>query len=474
MNTKRKKDAWLLKSVLERVLSGALPKDDLLDNNRMSQQKLRGHGVKSSLNSIISDPELFRRYAQLKRAVERWAAPIPRTGVQKRYSGLIARIKAVLGPSGNVVDLSRNHKSLYREALACPHWPLVKGLAISTKKRPEYFHWTDNDLIEAAGEYVNFTELKHKDGSLHRMITGRELKDKVRLRWSSYNTHCYVGLNGQVYRSQGELVFGNLICLSGVRNDWVIEAPTNVYRPESNKPMTADFLCKPIEHFIELSMFEADGRGARGKQYVDRRDQKASVYDDNHIYATFINTSTYYAHGCIDARAFAQHCIDVMVPLGYHGLSKAKLESSKLCYWEGVDCRPDLSASDYLDYLEQKYELTMKSQLSVDKSFLLPPINLRDDAQIVKNMLAERGKRIRKWKIAQRVAKRVYATVNHARQYAAKYGIKSQPEWHAHTKAHREELQRLGIPANVQHVYGRLGQWKGWTYFFELARKAAT
>ena len=460
-------DVRVLQDLYEQLRTGELQKDHLLHKGRLSNHKLRRLGVTSSVHNIKSDPVRYQKYCQIKRYAERFEYPIDADDVQRLYRDLIGKIKAAVGPIGSVVKLSSNEKKLYKEALACPHWPILKRVLFSDS-RPDYFYWSDNDLIDKAGQFRNFTHLKNKGGELHREITGRELKDQVVHRWPSYITHFYIGLGERIYRSQGELVLGNLIYLSSADSDWERQISTNLFRPGSNKPMTADFLCKPIDCLIEISMFEENGRGSRGKQYDSRRREKMECYSA--INVVFLDSSNFYINGCIDERAFGRSCIEKLRSVGYINLRESALDSGQLAYSKGLDIRLDLTAPEFLDYLKQKHDLVCTAQLSNDKSFLRLVIRGRPDADYVMEILKQRGMEIGRRKISQSAAERPWANLDEARRFAAKYHVTTQEGWWECVKAHRAERKRLHIRSGVQQFYSRMGLWRGWTHFFDLSR----
>lgn len=387
-------DLEILRAIYEGLKAGRLSVESFVYKRRLSFKAVKSRGLSRCRNSVVSHPALYAAYASIKRYVEGLEEPIDGVIACERYADLIAKIQALIGPHGTMSNLSSSDMGLYREALACPHWPIVKRF-VSQKVRPDFFYWSDRDLIDEAGKYLNLTQLKVVGGQLHRELAGRDLLNQVILKYPSYSTHVYIGLAGKRYRSQGELIFGNLIVLSALDADWDWQVETGLYRKGSSKPMTADFRLKTIDLFIEISMFKKNGRGSLGKYYEARRNEKQEIYAEEGINCLFIDSSGFYVNGFIDSEAFARHCIFEIRQFGYNCFDKSGASYERLRHFEGVDSKPELSAIAFLDYLEHEYGLTHKAQLSNDRSYLRPAILLRNDCDEVLAILKSRGFAIR-------------------------------------------------------------------------------
>lgn len=329
-----------------------------------------------------------------------------------------------------------------------------------------YFYWTDGDLVSEAGKFRNLTHLKNAAGSLHRELTGRDLLEEVQRLHPSYSTNCYIGHEGKCYRSQGELVLGNLILLSGVAKDWGWQVATGLYRNGSNKTMTADFRLNPLNLYIEITMFRDNPRGSRGVHYENRRIEKEKLYEANGCKHVFIDSSGFYKNGVIDAEKFARHCISTLQQYGFHGLKKSLASSKKITFHEGVDSKPELKTEEYLDYLEKKFGLTHAAQLSNDKSYLNFAINIREDGHYIRALLKERGFKIRAEKISQKhqARRKTLVPFETIRRFARSKNFRNQSEWYAFCKSEAEDIKRKGFCSNVPSVYRNIG-WTNWYDF---------
>lgn len=409
--SKRDLDLNLLNKIKKALFDGAIEKDDLMSNNRLSLRRLNDLGFSTGLGSLQSDPELYPVFREIKLSVEGYGELLSFKEIKLKYADLISRVAAVMENGGNTTDLSSINSKLYEEAKEKPHWPLIRYLSVPESDKKGYWYWTDEDLITEAGNYKNLTNLKLADNTLHKHIKGRSLELALFCKWPHYNTDSYIGLNHHVYRSQGELVFGNMICLAGLEGDWRWQVHTGLYRQGSNKPMTADFQCITKEVLVEISMFEEKERGSRGVYYVNRRDEKAYIYEKYGKQAIFIDSSPFYRNGCIDAESFAQACIMNLAKYGYDGFSNAQFTAQKLLYNSAIDVKRHMTAKDFLDYLEGEHGLTRMAQLSNDKSYLNKYIKMREDSEEVFGLLREKGKRTKSRKISETVKNKNNASI---------------------------------------------------------------
>lgn len=465
MCSQLERDTHILTSILEDLKLKKILSESLLCKGRLSYKALSLRGFTRNRNSVVSTPSLYSIYGDIKRHVERLPERIDLSVAREKYSDLIARINALPQPIKSTSELSVLDYKIYKDLLLCPHWPIVKRTVLSNV-RPEYFYWTDNDLIEEAGNYKNLTQLKNSAGQLHRELKGRDLLDELMRRHSSYITHCYKGLGERFYTSQGELVFGNLIILAGLEKECEWQANTGLYRNNSNKPMTADFKLNEENIFVEISMFVKNGRGSRGKNYDERREEKQKIYSVNSMKYLFIDSSKFYNNGCIDSEAFSKHCISRLNELGFKGIDKKLSHDKDLFYFDSIDVKPDLSAIEYFEYLKLEFGLTHSAQLSNDKSRLLPFIYLREDSEEVIDLIRKSGAamRIKKNKKHHQIKRKNRVGFAEVRDYARALELKNQREWYAHAKKNKSDFEAKHFCSAVPDVYKTEG-WNGWKDF---------
>lgn len=401
---KRAAIVGLFKETIRLVNDNKISANSLLWKNRFSYNKLcRSHLSKQYINksvsrsSVISDPATYGLFRELKFIVERIQQPLLSLAeVEIKYSEEISKIQNLGTDLKSTIDFSREHYGLYVHFSKLSHWPLIKYLVFKDSTG-DYFYWSDDDLITKAGDYDNFTHLKYSECNLHRHLMGRELKSDLELRFPQYLTFARVGLGKKVYRSLGELVFGNMVHIAQEQDDVIWQYDTGLCRKNSNKSMTSDFYIKSLNLLIEISMFVENGRGSRGKSYDLRRKEKVDIYNKMDIKCLFIDSSYFYQQGCFLALKFAQAVVEELNLLDYFTLNKTvEVDESKLGFFESLDAKPDLTAEEYLAFLEEQFDLTHTAQLSQDKSFLRQIIKLRIDADKVFKLLTEKGKELRK------------------------------------------------------------------------------
>ena len=401
---KREAIVGLLKETIRLVNDNKISSESLLSNNRFSYSKLcrmklskQYMDISVSRSSVISDPVTHGLFRELKFIIEGIQLPsLSLAEVQIKYSEEINQIQNLSIDLKSTIDFSREYPELYGHFNKLSHWPLIKYLVFKDSTG-DYFYWLDDDLITKAGDYDNFTHLKYSECNLHRNLMGRGLKSAVELRFPQYLTSARVGLGKKVYRSLGELVFGNMVHIAQLQDDVIWQYDTGLCRKNSNKSMTSDFYIKSLNLLIEVSMFVENGRGSRGKNYDLRRKEKVDIYNKTDIKCLFIDSSEFYQQGCFLALKFALTIVEELNKLSYFALNKTvDVDESKLGFFESLDAKPELTAEEYLAFLEEQFDLTHTAQLSQDKSFLRQVIKLRIDANKVFKLLTEKGKERRK------------------------------------------------------------------------------
>ena len=407
---KREAIVGLLKETIRLVNDNKICSESLLSKNRFSYRKLcrmqlykQYMDISVSRSSVISDPVTYGLFRELKFIVEGIQRPsLSLAEVQIKYSEEINQIQNLSFDLKSTTDFSLEYPELYGQFNKLSHWPLIKYLVFKDSTG-DYFYWIDNDLITKAGDYDNFTDLKYSECNLHRNIMGRGLKSAVELSFPQYLTSARVGLGKKVYRSLGELVFGNMVHIAQLQDDVIWQYDTGLCRKNSNKSMTSDFYIKSLNLLIEVSMFIENGRGSRGKNYDLRRKEKVDIYNKMDIKYLFIDSSEFYQQGCFLALKFALAIVEELNKLSYFALNKTvDVDESKLGFFESLDAKPELTAEEYLVFLEEKFDLTHTAQLSQDKSFLRQVIKLRFDANTVFKLLTEKGKERRKMRCKNR------------------------------------------------------------------------
>jgi hypothetical protein len=389
----------MFKKTFNLIKSKDLNHESLLSKGRFSYNKLTHSELWTdsinyniSISSILSDPITYQLLRELKFTIEKFDHPLmSMKQVETKYASVIAEIKLLGNQISSTVDLSRADDRLYRRICKIPHWPLIKYLTL-TDSTGDFFYWCDDDLINKAGDYENFTHLKYAACGLHRHIMGRELKSKVELRWSHYITFARIGLGDKIYRSLGELVFGNMIVLAGTQDDFIWQYDTGLCRKDSNKPMISDFYCKSLDLLIEISMFIENGRGSRGESYDARRQEKLSIFQNENKKSLFIDSSIYYHQGCFFASGFADKIIQELNKHGYTHLNDVANETEdKLGFFTSAETMFELNSEEYLDFLEKEFGLIKMAQLSTSKSFLRQVIKVRPDADDIFKLLKKKG-----------------------------------------------------------------------------------
>lgn len=394
----------LFRETIRLVNEKILSTDSLLWKGRFSYKKLSNsnHALKYigkvvSLSSVISEPVTYDLFRQLKFITEGIEYPLLTLAeVEVNYNEVIVELWNLSGQVKSTVDLSRDHYALYCRVSKLVHWPLIKYLVFEGSTG-EFLYWCDEDIINKAGDYENFTHLKYKGCNLHRHIMGRNLKSDVELRFPQYLTFARIGLGNKIYRSLGELVLGNMVVIAGAENDFIWQYDTGLCRVNSNKSMISDFYIKPLKLLIEISMFVENGRGSRGKSYDIRREEKLEIYNKMGIKYLFIDSSAFYKQGCFLSLQFALTVVEELNKFSYFTLNHTvDSDESKLGFFESLDVRSELTAEAYLLFLEEKFGLTHTAQLSQDMSFLRQIIKLRIDARKIFSLLKEKGKKRRK------------------------------------------------------------------------------
>ena len=468
----------LLNKLIVEVEGGSSELDSLLVKGRFSYVRIfntrywQDDVNKVSRSSMLSCPSTYSLFRKLKFLIEQRDIPkLDMDEFREIYMHEISAFHQLPKKPITTTELRNESSALYIQLCSTPDWPRLKYLLLPNSN-PDFLYWTDQDLIHEARKYINLTQLKMKGGELHRHIIARELQEKVLSTYPSYNTDTYIGLKGYRYRSQGELILGNMIVLANKESHFLWQVNTNLYRQNSKKPMTADFYCKPIDLYIEISMFVENGRGSRGIFYSARREGKSKIYKQAGLNVLFIDASEFYYHGRIDPTLFANHIAGAINQHNYDGLKNTlSCAPSKIAFFESVKSRLDLNCEDYCEFLAVEYGLTHMSQLSNNKSYLLAAIGIRPDSSEVLAILKAQGVEVRRKALRINVQNREYAAIDIAREFAAKHQLVSQHQWAKFAKDNRELLTKENIPANVKFVYSRLGEWVSWTHFFELARK---
>ena len=442
--------------------------NDLIVKGRLSHKYIeRQYGKKINSNSIISNPQLHQTYRKLKFLVEGREKRDLKI-VLKEYEKLVAQLRMVLPNGGGSTALSRIDKNLYSKCLRIADWPLISDLAgVSASKN--YWYWTDEDLIEACGKFKNFTDLKYGGGQLHRFIKGRELEGRVVVTHPSYATHMYIGIGAHVYSSQGELVLGNIIELSSLPNYWKRQYKTNLYRDGSNKPMTCDFFHTEAEVGVEVTMFNKNGRGSRGRFYQRRREAKKVAYKKNRFNVVFLDSDPFYTNGVIDSEAFARYCLDEFERNGIP-ISFDKNKLSRVAECKNVPISPEMAAEQVVDLLRDEFGVTRIADFHSGKSYVAKYINFHPKHDEIRKIIIKRSRERQRAASIKRWSRVSYSSIEEAMKFARKYSATSQPLWNSVVKKHKNELKRLNIPANVRSAYLRSGEWVSWTQFFSLAR----
>ena len=435
----------------------------LLERGRLSPTRVGAH---LSISFIGGDLPRMRGVNRAWRQLKFTAEGIsPDESVRSRE---IAALRDVIVAAldgqilGSRTEFFRRHTALYQQISRSPYSVFAFRAAGIVGGRPDYWYLTDDELVALAARYESFTALKMGDDMLHRHIVGLDLERAVIAANPNYAKHFRIGHGGFRYRSEAELIIGNLLHLNAVavRREVLLSGLGS----RKKRAPVADFQFLPGGQILEIAQNTRNDRGSRRQAYVRRHNAKVRLYELAGVSHLAVDADDFYVRGVFDALAWANRVRNDL--LSAFGIDIGPIRAAAdLLFEDCADKRLFISASQ-ADVMRRLEELGIASiaKLQNHHSWILTCLKYRPDAAEILESLKQAS-------IAQGVVKRVatrarnrgaYASLDQVRAFCREHGIRSQKQWVAFAKAHRQDLLALHIPSNLYQVYGDLGTWKSW------------
>ena len=447
--------------------------EDLRDGRRLSTKRLQVLAIKDGLyftaNSIIGNTEVNHLYRRLKFAVE--GITLTQEEVAIKYASLIERIKTFCEQYPEVNTSSKLWTSnlagrvLYKEVSSDPHAPYIWRLAGLIEGRENFDYWSDRELVLAAAPAGTFTCLKNSNDRLHRQIKGRRLEAALACEEPSFANHFYIGHQGELYRSQPELVAGNYFVLRGINH--FHEVSTGVKREDSKRSMVADFQILPANRFLEIAQNLERNRGHRRVSYCDRMVDKEKRHTEAGLPPIIFDSDPYFVRGVLDVAGMAtglrrelmKHGIDIGDPPAESDLIYSDDEVKRSILQDPIE-----NLWNHFEELGIKDVSTLQNHFS----HILTCLRLRVDYKLIIATMKSKSSLLRSEKTRERHAlkRELYATLDEVRVFFNDHEISNQPKWTAFAKENRKLLKERNIPANPYSLYKRSGSWISWPYLY--------
>jgi hypothetical protein len=335
--------------------------------------------------------------------------------------------------------------------------------------RSDFLYWEDYELIEAAGNYQSFSDLKREGGELHRHLIGRELRSAVISAHPHFSNGFYVGLNGACYRSIPELIVGNLLCVNEV--NYLHEA---AYFPvgwkDVTKPLKPDFYFPELYAIFEVEMTKLANRGKMRENYVYRNLQKIEIYkQDLNLKFSFLNSEPFYSSRGFDIIGWVSAVRTSLREIGVL-IKSIPSDLSKLLY-EDISRKQFFLQSDrqlVIDCLVEELGINGIADLDNKHSSIKNLLCARGDEDEIRMVIKEIGLKRKSIRLTQFHQNRRdnYMSLEEVSVFCKKHKIKYVKDWNFFAVSNKELLRRSGIPSNLRDVYLARGEWISWSHAF--------
>jgi len=155
--------------------------------------------------------------------------------------------------------------------------PKCKSTAILSKTE-KYSLMTDNEIINEVIKYKDWAALSVDNESLRKVVDAFKLRNEVIKKKPSFcSARHYRGLSGIAFKSQFELMMGNLLFLNQIEFDY----DKNLEFAVNKRKCQTDFHIPKFNLFIEICGYKIKGQSPkddRNKDYASKMEQKASLY----------------------------------------------------------------------------------------------------------------------------------------------------------------------------------------------------
>lgn len=426
-------------------------------------KKLLTEYLEERFSVTISFPRVdnYELYSQIKLIVE-GVERQPISVLEEKHADLLEELREVisLNPIKLAGDLVKVAPELYKRVSALPESGLLYRLSGMTTDRAGYFYMHDDDVLSEASKFNSLVELKDKSPSLHKEIKSRRLSNKLLVQAPHMAGIFYKGLGDRFYRSQAELVMGNLLTLNALEFD--SEASIPIKAEGSKRPMIADFLINRFGVYVEIEQNTAGDRSPRRAFYKERNDRKRAAYEDHGYKVLWIDSDPYYTHKSFDIEGFMESAVESLREIGVE-LSTFPVKD---VFYQENEIKNNLLTLNKEQLLPYLYALGITGIAVLQNQFcsMHTMLKLREDYEQVMEAIksasnAQKAKKVRDW---NRGVREQYASIDIVRKLTVEKQFKSQGEWYKYAKENKDILAQKRIPSSLQSVYKQLGVWQGW------------
>lgn len=426
-------------------------------------KKLLTEYIEERFGVTMSFPRVdnYELYSQIKLIVE-GVERQPISVLEEKYDDLLKELREVISlhQIEFAVDLFKAAPELYKRVSALPESGLLYSLSGMTTDRAGYFYMHEDDVLSEASKFQRLVELKEKSPSLHKEIKFRNLSNKLLVRAPHMAGIFYKGLRDRFYRSQAELVMGNLLILNGVAFDSEVRLPIKARR--STKPMIADFLIKPFSVYVEIEQNTAGDRSDRRANYKKRNLRKREAYEKHGYKVLWIDSDPYYTHKSFDIEGFMEAAVESLREIGVE-LSTFPV---KEVFYQEDEIKNNLLTLNKEQLLPYLYALGITGIAVLQNKFcsMHTMLSLREDYEQVMGAIKFASTAGKSKKQTARFLKEreQYASIEIVRKLTVEKNFKSQKQWFQYAKENKDILAQKRIPSSLQSVYKQLGVWQGW------------
>ncbi|MCC5880985.1 MAG: hypothetical protein JJU03_13965 [Idiomarina sp.] len=370
--------------------------------------------------------------------------------------------KQVITEATVLVKAGENKRAirLVKNRVIAPHRALVAIAAGVSMPNPDYWLFTDRQLLDLASGVSSLSALKNHYCTLHAHLKGRELETQYLLENPEAINNFYIDAEGRRFFSYPEVVTANYLRLNNIEHISQYQVPNLA---EGTSPRQADFFLPGANLLIEISQNHDRGTGTRKGRYVERMAAKKAQYADAGYNAVFINTEPFFKSLGFDVKAFTESLKQVLCDLRIGSKTNYPIDDLGYTNNEEKHLLVSLPLNELVAFLETQ-GVDGLATLKNNFHFYLEALNLRNDAEKIFEHFTALGKRNRQKKTKAHMKSRdeIYASLDEVKSFMREHGISSQKQWFAFAPRHKEKLKEARIPAALPPVYTRLGTWQGW------------
>ena len=437
-------------------------KSDFMTNKKLGEARISMFlGVPQK--RLTLSPVLYEPFRLLKFKAEGLA--MTRAEVKVEYADLITALKKTGATEWEEVYLD-NH-TLYKEVIGTGYAAYIKQESgIGGSNRKGYIYMEDQELIEETADFESFTDLHHRNNSLHMHITGRGLLNAVVKAHPHYFVE-HIGLGHRRYQSEAERVVGNWLVHTGCKHQY--DVPTGLYRQGSSKEMRADFM---FEHqgrnvYLELLQNTIPNRGKRRESYVKRLEQKVKIYGEHGLDCVFVDTDILNNKQGVMA---TELCEMVRNKVGDEGIKLPKVPKiSVLKYNLSRENSTDKSilmngtVTEVLALFDQ-LGITRVGDLQNLHSPIYKIVCRNSNYKAIHEQMKNNSRLAisKKNKLRHKKNRAQYAPVSVVKCIFKENNINSEGQWYEWALAKKTLRKELKIPSNLPSVYTQLGEWTRW------------